>query len=313
MAHGNTGSTGSRDGDQELLQADAIVPSSSGGKDSILAILETLDVTDALGIPRDRITVVHADMGRLEHRAATAADQVPAGYSELQASDLAEAQADALGLAFVRVSNPREDLMANWSRKGENSRVGARNCQGTSDFKRTQIWKVYTAIAKEWRERTGETRPCRIVEVWGLAGHESDARRERLAKFDRDARGWAWKANAACSNSRRTVTTVCPLADVESDQVVFEKCRKAELETGVPTLHWIYSTGLPRLSCSFCVFMSRDLMILSGKLNPELLAELAEDEKTWSRPWSSKFTLVDVLEAVQRGEDVNDLTWGNQS
>ncbi len=301
------------DFDGLLIQADAIVGSSSGGKDSVLASWYALERMDRLGIPRDRFSIVHADMGRLEQRAATDEDAVPEGYSKLHASELAEAQAEAFGVAFVKVTNPKEDLVENWNRKRENSRVGARNCQGTSDFKRTQIWKVYTAIAKEWRERTGLRRPCRIVEVWGLAGHESDAREARLASYERDGEGWAWKRNAACSNTRRDVWTANPLADVASERVVIEACEKLRDEHGIPTLHWIYSTGLPRLSCSFCVFMSRDLMIVSGRLNRDLLVELAESEKDWTRPWSSKFTLVDILDAVDRGEDVSDLSWGNQA
>ena len=301
------------DFDRKLLQADAIVVSSSGGKDSVLALWLTIQRADELGIPRDRISVVHADMGRLEQRAAKDSDDVPDGYSKLHASELAEAQAETCGVSFVKVTNPREDLVENWDRKRENSRVGSRNCQGTSDFKRTQIWKVYTATAKAWRERTGEKRPCRIVEVWGLAGHESGAREARLESYERDGQGWAWKRNAACSNSRREVWTANPIADVANERVVFEQCEKIRDEHGVPTLHWIYSTGLPRLSCSFCVFMSRDLMVLSGRMNRDLLVELVESEKNWTRPWSSKFTLVDILEAVDRGDDVNDLSWGDQA
>lgn len=301
--------------DAKLLQADDIAVSSSGGKDSAEALAQTVERTDRLGIPRERIVVVHVDMGPLEHRAATAADEVPAGYSTLHASELAQAQAESFGVRFIQVSNPKENLMENWSRKRQNSRVGPRTCQGTSDFKRSQIWKVYTALKDDFRARTGLKRPCQIVEIVGLAGHESTARKARLEDHERDLEGWGWIENVACNkkSSQRVVWTAQPLIDVENAAEVFEACRKRNAATGYPSLHWVYSKGLPRLSCAFCVFMDRDAAIIAGRLNPALLEELAEDEKNWTRPWSSKFTLTDILEAVERGEDVGDVTWGDQA
>jgi 3'-phosphoadenosine 5'-phosphosulfate sulfotransferase (PAPS reductase)/FAD synthetase len=80
----------------DLAGYDHIMVNSSGGKDSQAQLTRVVELCDKKGIPRDRIVVVHADLGKVE-------------WDETK--ELAQLQAEHYGVRFEAVSNPDGDLI----------------------------------------------------------------------------------------------------------------------------------------------------------------------------------------------------------
>src|SRR6516225_9223288 len=80
-----------------------IVLNSSAGKDSQVMLDVVVERCDQAGVPRDRLVVAHADLGRVEWPGTRA---------------LAEEQARHYGLAFVAVSRPQGDLLDHIANRG---------------------------------------------------------------------------------------------------------------------------------------------------------------------------------------------------
>src|SRR5919202_1657997 len=102
-----------------------IVANSSAGKDSQAMLDVVVEQCDQALVPRSRLVVAHADLGRVEWPGTR---------------DLAEEQARHYGLAFVAVRRPQGDLLDHIRRRGMFPSPTARYC--TSDHKRSQILKV---------------------------------------------------------------------------------------------------------------------------------------------------------------------------
>ena len=73
-----------------------LVANSSGGKDSQAMLDYVVELADAADVPRGRLVVAHADLGRVEWPGTR---------------ELAEEQARHYGLEFVAVSRPQGDLL----------------------------------------------------------------------------------------------------------------------------------------------------------------------------------------------------------
>ena len=295
-----------------IRAADAVVVSTSAGKDSHLAMARAARAVREAGSSA-RLVAVHADMGRQEWGSKADA---PEGYFAGTPGELAAAQAAHYGFEFVVERREQGDLLDQAAEKGAHPRVGASHCQGTSDHKRGPIYRAYTAVASEWREAGGsdrrDWRPCRIVEVTGLAAHESSSRARRLGKQDTDGLDGriAYNPKASGKGTVRQVTTWNPIADVADEAAVWDEVWD-EVWAGAPAPHWAYGVGMPRLSCAICVHASFDGLVLAGRHNTGLLEQWVEIERGFERPWSSRFTLADVLDAVRRGDDISDITWAD--
>jgi 3'-phosphoadenosine 5'-phosphosulfate sulfotransferase (PAPS reductase)/FAD synthetase len=83
-----------RDWHPDLLSYDYILINSSGGKDSQALLIDMVERADAAGVPRTKLIVVHADLGRVEWEGTT---------------ELAEVQARHFGLEFVKVRKEHKD------------------------------------------------------------------------------------------------------------------------------------------------------------------------------------------------------------
>ena len=90
----------------DLTSSDWIVLSSSAGKDSQCMLDIVVERCDAARVPRDRLLVAHADLGRVEWPGTR---------------ELAEEQARHYGLEFVAVSRPQGDLLDHIARRGDSS------------------------------------------------------------------------------------------------------------------------------------------------------------------------------------------------
>ena len=244
-----------------------VVLNSSAGKDSQAMLDFVVGRCDAARVPRDRLVVAHADLGRVEWPGTRA---------------LAGEQARRYGLAFAAVACPQGDLLEHIARRGMFPSPTARYC--TSDHKRAQCLKVLTRLAEHSR-RQGAV-PARILNCLGLRAEESPCRARR-PPFAFDARA---------SNGRRHVDTWLPIHGWTASQV-WQRVRAS----GVPH-HPAYDLGMPRLSCCFCIFAPRPALLLAGKHNPELLEEYVAVERQIGHRFRLELPLAEVQQALARGE-----------
>ena len=80
----------------DITTYDLILLNSSAGKDSQAMIDYVVGLADAAGVPRTRLVVAHADLGRVEWKGTRA---------------LAERQAQAYGLRFEAIARPQGNLL----------------------------------------------------------------------------------------------------------------------------------------------------------------------------------------------------------
>jgi 3'-phosphoadenosine 5'-phosphosulfate sulfotransferase (PAPS reductase)/FAD synthetase len=251
-----------------LNSYDWIVLNSSAGKDSQAMIDLVVERADAEHVPRERLVVAHADLGRVEWPGTR---------------ELAERQARCYGLEFLAVTRRQGDLLRQIRARGMFPSPSARFC--TSDHKRTPISTVFTRRADRCHAM-GVMRP-RILSCLGLRSEESPARAKRLPfAFDQRA-----------SNGRRHVDVWLPIRAWNVEQV-WQRIRAS----GVPH-HRAYDLGLPRLSCCFCIFAPRSALLLAGKHNPELLEEYVRVEKEIGHSFRLELPLAEFQRALREGEE----------
>ena len=247
---------------KSLHNYDLVVISSSGGKDSQTALDVTVKLAIDEGYCLDNMYVVHADLGRAEWQGT---------------KELAKAQADYYGLKFIAISRPQGDLLDHIEKKGMFPDSARRWC--TSDHKRGQISKVYTQLTDEFRSAPGkESHQVQILEVLGFRGEESPARAKRVPFI----------TNTRLSNTKRTVHTWVPIHTMLEDEVW------ATIKSSGAPYHEAYDLGMKRLSCVFCVFATRDQLILAGKHNPELLNEYVRVENKIGHKFQQNKPIADI-------------------
>ena len=251
-----------------LSDWDVILLNSSGGKDSQTMISEVCRQADREKIERSRMVVVHANLGRVEWPGTL---------------ELAREQADIHGLEFRVVSRPQGDLLDHVEARGMWPSPKARYC--TSDHKRAQIAKVITALDRE--RRCGEN--FRLLNCMGLRAQESPAR----------AKKEAFSPNSYFSTKSRTVWDWLPIHDLSEEQVWQDIG-----DSGVP-YHPAYDLGMPRLSCSFCIYAPKEALLLAGKHNPDLLAEYVAVEERIGHTFKPDLSMADVKDAIETGDGMS--------
>ena len=263
-----------------LTEWDIILLNSSGGKDSQTMIREVVRQADAAGVSRDRLVVVHADLGRVEWKGT---------------KELAQEQAAAYELEFHSVKRETGDLLEHVEKRGMWPSPKARYC--TSDHKRAQISKVVTKLGDEYRTRIGSPlrganrAKFRLLNCVGLRAEESTARRKKLP----------YVLNTKLTNQSRTVYDWHPILAWTEDAVW------ASIKKSGVRYHEAYDEGMPRLSCIFCIFAPQSALILAGKHNPELLAEYVALEERIDHKFKVDLSLAEVQAAVEADEDVGKL------
>lgn len=283
----------------DLTSYDVILVNSSGGKDSQAMLDYVAEQATAQGV-RDRLVVVHCDLGRVEWKGVKA---------------LAAEQAAHYGVRFEVVTRTIGDLLSQveFERKLWPS-SDARFC--TSDHKRSQVYKLLTALVKE----QGVSRPVRILNCLGLRAQESPAREKcRVCKGKsltdkRKGKKAAPKvtketctlcsgtglrleleADAQASNGKRTVDTWLPIHKWTETEVW------ARIKASGVRHHEAYDLGMPRLSCAFCIFAPKEALVLAGIHNPELLAEYVRVEEKIGHTFKHGLSLKQVqIEAQTR-------------
>lgn len=267
----------------DLTTYDHIIINTSAGKDS-QAMLDVLVEAARDQDVTDRLLAVHCDLGKAEW----------AGVREL-----AQEQADHYGVPLEIVKRPQGDLVDQIRARGMFPSSTARYC--TSDQKRGQVLKVFTRLTKE---SDVQGRPVRILNCMGLRMQESSARAKRLqGAFD--AHGVYLEPNKKGTNTKREVDDFYAIGDWTEDEVW------ARIKASGVRYHEAYDLGMPRLSCALCVFAPRSALIIAGRANPQLLEDYIEIERETGHTFRHNFSLVEVAEAIARGEDVAPEAWGD--
>ena len=269
-----------------LDQADEILSSTSGGKDSQVAMLIAVAVGKALGIP---VRGVHADLGDVEWEGTKA---------------LAIEQGRVMGVEVVVVEKEGGTLLDRVGQPlSKGNRVGqprpwpgpaTRWC--TSDHKRGPINKLITSLSIQFKAEHG--RPIRLIHIDGRRAQESTAR-AKLATSELRRR---------CQGAGKVVVDWLPIHTLTEDQVW-----KVINAGGTGPSHHAYDLGMPRLSCVFCIFAPRPALILAGHHNRALLRRYVEKEELIDFTFRQDLSLKEVEEAVERGEgadlQVKDGAW----
>ena len=238
-----------------LNSYDLVLINSSAGKDSQAMLTYLVALADEQGLPREKLVVVHADLGRVEWDGTR---------------DLAERQANFYGLRFEVVSREKGDLLAQVEERGMWPSSTTRYC--TSDQKRDQIQKL---ITKESRAIGGQVR---FLNCMGLRAEESPAR----------AKAAALEVNKRASSKTRTVENWLPIQAWTTGDVW-----RTNVESGVE-IHPVYRAGMNRLSCVFCIFASKKDLKIAGRLNPKLLAEYVALEAKIDHTFKANMAIAEV-------------------
>lgn len=287
----------------ELASYDVIIVNSSAGKDSQAMLTHLVERADAEDVPRSRMIVVHADLGRVEWDGTR---------------ELAEKQAAAYGLRFETVARA-EDLLdqivtrrrtlnaeaatlidealalfdaglpglAELAETDADKKLNtpawpssqARYC--TSDQKTSQVAKLMTRLAADHRAAHPE-RPIRILNCLGIRAAESPARAKKTP----------FGPDAAATNGRRIVDRWLPIFDW-SDGQVWDTISAS----GLPH-HPAYDAGMPRLSCMFCVLAGRKELVLSARLNPAMAQEYLTVERLVGHTFKADLSMAEIVAAA---------------
>ncbi len=248
----------------DITSYDVILVNSSAGKDSQAMLDHVFELATAAGV-RDRVVVVHCDLGRMEWPGVR---------------ELAEEQAQHYGARFEVVTRKQGDLLSQVRQRRMWPSPKARYC--TSDHKRSQVRRVMTALVAERGKHT------RILNCMGLRADESPARRKRPA-FQHDA---------AASNGKRHVDEWLPIHGWSTAEV-WQRIKASGVR-----YHEAYDLGMPRLSCCFCIFAPKAALVLAGKHNPALLDEYVAVEQEIGHTFTQALTLESVRDAVRTGAPV---------
>lgn len=250
----------------DLHGYDVILINTSAGKDSQAMLAVLISACDAQGVPRSRIVLVHADLGRVEWPGTR---------------ELAEQHAAAYGLRLEVLRRDLGDLLDQIRARGMFPSAAARYC--TSDQKTAQVAKLMTRLAAEHRQ-AGGTQPIRILNCLGIRAQESPARAKKQPYGD----------DQAATNGLRIVHRYLPIFHWTTEQVWDEIAR-----SGL-RYHEAYDAGMPRLSCSFCVLSGRRELILAARLRPDLAAEYAALEAEIGHTFRADLSMAAIIAAAQR-------------
>jgi len=190
-------------------------------------------------VPAAQLLVVHADLGEVEWD----------GCEE----HIHNTIAPGLELIVTRAAKTFLDMVEH-----RQMFPSPKNRQCTSDLKRDPITKVIRHHLKAHPEFGGL-----VVNCMGLRAQES-ASRSKLATL---------KLNARNSVAGREWYDLLPIHDMSTTEV-FETIKAAGQEP-----HWVYSKGMGRKSCCFCIMACDSDLKRAAELRPELARKMAATEK----------------------------------
>ncbi len=264
----------------ELMRFAYWVVSSSAGKDSQAMLDYVVELADSIGFPRNRIIVLHSDLGRVEWEGTGELARTQAEHYGLRFEVRSQVGQVASRGGMVYAKGERYgDILDYALRRGKWPSIAQRWC--TSEYKRRVFERFYTELAREHRRRFHTTTPVRILDCQGLRAQESPAR----AKLP------DWKVRKSTRNQH--VVTWLPIHEWTTDEV-WTRIR----QSGVPH-HRAYDLGMPRLSCALCVLAPRKAVTLAARHNRRLLTMYVDAEKRMGHTFNAKWSMADVQQEVE--------------
>ncbi|WP_064741907.1 phosphoadenosine phosphosulfate reductase domain-containing protein [Hamadaea tsunoensis] len=258
----------------DLTGYDWIIVNSSGGKDS-QALLHAVYLAARAAGMLDRVVVLHCDLGEVEWQGTR---------------HLARRQAAHYGFRFEVRKRLGAELLAYIRARHQQRwpRLGTRFC--TASFKRDVGGRLITELVKELPKEQRRVRRPRVLYVMGIRGAESCGR-AGMKPFEQHAK---------FTSPRREVDQWLPIHGWSEAQV-WECIRAA----GTPA-HPIYSHGLTRASCSFCVLASGADLMRACQLRPDLAADYLDAEREMGDDFQHRRPLAVI--AAQAAADPHPLT-----
>lgn len=243
-----------------------IVVNSSGGKDSQAALHYVVGQCDAQGVPRDRIVVSHQCLGRMEWPGTLELVRKQAGIYGLRLEVSSYRNKDGAELSLLDYARLRKKWPDN------------KNRWCTSDFKRGPGSRVITKLSRE--------SPGNVLNIFGFRSEESPARAKKPV----------FVKNERLTSNLREVWDWLPIHHW-TEKEVWETIRAS----GVPH-HPAYDSGMPRLSCVFCIFAPRAALLIAGKANPSLLDEYCAVEAEIGHAFKNGKPISEIRDALAAGE-----------
>ncbi|MEU3137001.1 phosphoadenosine phosphosulfate reductase family protein [Streptomyces sp. NPDC006854] len=270
--------------DELIEEADRVVISSSGGKDSQAQTSYVVRRADALGM-LDKVVVVHADLGRVEWEGTRELAEEQARLLGVPRFEVVQAQgSDLLERVGIRYAKLKAKAEREALERGEDPATAkvapawpsssARWC--TPDAKRGPIRTLYTRLTAELGHLG---RPVRILECIGQRAAES-TQRAQLAEVE---------VNRSASNGKRHITTWRPIHSW-SDGLVWREIA----DSGLP-YHPAYDWGNRRLSCVFCVLGCVSDLVNGARRVPELAAAYAEQEVAVGADFKKGLPMAEII------------------
>lgn len=313
----------------DLTSYDWIVISSSAGKDSLAMLDYVCGLAEAAGV-LDRVVVVHCDLGRVEWKGTR---------------ELAEQQAERYGVPCLVVWRRQGDLLQQIERMGFFPRPATRYC--TSDHKRAQIFRTFTALANETiAARDGDL--LEQVEARGMWPSPkqryctSDQKRAQVHRVYTALANRAAGAHLGLKRSGMPTQRILSCQGMRAEEspgrsklpafrrddrasngrktvdnwlpihgwTVDQVWKRIGASRAAGLVHPAYALGMPRLSCCFCIFAPKAALMLAGKHNPELLDQYVAVEQKIGHRFRVDLSLADVRDALRRGEEPGEIrTW----
>lgn len=270
----------------DLASYNVILINISGGKDSQATLDVTVRAADAAGV-RDRLVTVFCDLGD--------EDEWP-GTRELTIEHAAH-YGVRHEIVCREVAGPdgrrvQQTLSEYIEARGKWPDAQRRYC--TSDTKRAPVHKLLTRLAAEQRDR-GVTGPVRILNVMGMRAQESPFR-ARMQPFYVNRK----------PTGEGTVKQVWDWLPIHHWRL--ERVWQCIAEAGTRP-HPVYSQGMPRLSCRFCVLASRSALIRAAHLDPEGAAKRAAMEERMGHRFRNDLSMADVIAAAASQKAVAVEDW----
>ncbi|MEU9495787.1 phosphoadenosine phosphosulfate reductase family protein [Streptomyces sp. NPDC048215] len=274
--------------DEMIRDADWVVISSSGGKDSQAMLSYVVRRAKALGMLH-KVVVVHADLGRVEWAGTRELAELQARLAGVRRFEVVQANgADLLDRVEIRYGKLKAKAEREAIERGEDPATAkvapawpssaARWC--TPDAKRGPIRTLYTRLVAELAHLG---RPVRILECIGQRGAESK-QRALLAEVE---------INRGASNGKRHVTTWRPIHSW-SDRKVWAEIARSRLP-----YHPAYDWGNRRLSCVFCVLGCNSDLVNGARRVPELAAAYARTEVVVGADFKKGLSMAEIIRRAQ--------------
>ena len=202
---------------------------------------QTMTILLSRLVPHDQLIVVHAPLGEVEWSGTVEhiENTIPPGVP----------------LVMAPVASGKT-LLERIEERGRFPSKSARFC--TSDLKRGPIERELRRYLKAHPRFEG-----RLVNALGIRRDESRDRARRIP----------WRRNERMSVAGREVFDWLPAFDLTTGDVF------RIIAVAGQSPHPVYSFGLTRCSCSFCIFASRSDLRRAAELRPDLYAKYAQLER----------------------------------